>query len=134
MIVIIGVLAGLVVFAMRSSITKAKDARAKEAVRSVQNALDTYLLDHKDTFSALGTSLTLSSASTIQDANNVNLLNSVPQDGQGKPLVVTFSGDNEYTICAATAGKADQYWYYSTKTGSTGGNLDAAAVGTCPPN
>jgi len=107
-IVIIGILAGLIIFALRSATLKARDARAKNSVRSVQTALETYLTDNAN-FSAMnycsgytGCEINAQFLSDLKDATDTQLLTSIPLDGQNNPVRVRLVGTN-YGIRAESA-------------------------------
>ena len=122
-IVIIGILAGLIIFALRSATLKARNAQAKNSVRSVQTALETYLTDNAD-FSGItagcsaGCTLTTAIIGTIKDASGAVLLTSVPKDGKNKPLYIKAKG-TQYVIKAEEATVNGLCWW----AGGAGGNL-----------
>lgn len=119
-IVIIGILAGLIIFALRSATLKARDARAKNSVRSVQTALETYLTDNAN-FSSInwhggsGGEINGWFLARLVDASGTQLLTAIPQDGQNKPVWVILNG-TEYGIRGASAYDDTKCWWVSYKS------------------
>lgn len=122
-IVIIGILAGLIIFALRSATLKARDARAKNSVREVQTALETFMTTNTD-LTVLGGSgnAAVKTGSTIMNrlvdsATNTRLLSSTPLDGQNKPINVQIIDSQSYRIQGRSGFDASKCWMVATGDG-----------------
>jgi len=120
-IVIIGILAGLIVFAMRSSISKAKDARAKDGVKSVQTVLDLLALDYPGGLPERFSSGLQVINVPLKDINNQILLSSVPTGANDAPLKINVIDKDNYEVWATSA-ENGMCWYYTP----TKNNLSAS--------
>lgn len=131
-IVIIGILAGLIVFAMRSSITKAKDARAKDAVKSVQTVMDLYALETDQGLLALPGAtanqlIAMSAVVPIMDSNSNTLMSSYPKDANDESIKIKVTGKDTYEVYAKAAN--GNCWFYTASNSNLSGNKTDVA---CP--
>lgn len=124
-IVIIGILAGLIIFALRSATLKARDARAKNSVREVQTALETFMTTEPD-LRVLGGSgnAAVVEGSTIMNrlidsTTNTRLLNSAPLDGQDKAVNVQIKSAQSYIIQGRSGLEANKCWIVNTDNGTS---------------
>jgi general secretion pathway protein G len=129
-IVIIGILAGFVMFTVRSATLRARNARAKDSIRSVQTALETWLVDSSDSdltkLDSSGSFIPVT-PSLIKDVSGVPLLNSTPLDGQGKRVNLKVIDANTYQIEARSGVDAARCWWAKPAAN----NLNEDPV-TCP--
>lgn len=127
-IVIIGILAALVIFALRSATVRAKEARTKNNIRSVQTAIEVYLSDDLPTSAICsGTGWCDVNITAIRDANNNQLLTSTPRDTKNEIIKVKFSG-SKYAIRGSTGQPDNTCWW----AGTAGNNLgDARSTTNC---
>ena len=105
-IVIIGILAGLIIFALRSATLRARDARAKNSVRSVQTALEAWLTDNASFTPAYSAGTWYSATGlNLKDPTGAPLLTGKPLDGQNQEVQVKFaSTDPTYYVIKAVSG------------------------------
>jgi type IV pilus assembly protein PilA len=100
-ILIIGILAAIAIPSFLNQTTKAKDASAKELVRSSQTAAETYATDHNGSYSGLSTAALNAIEPTIplSNSNNNAFLHSAGSaDGQSYTVVTQSVDGNQYTI------------------------------------
>ena len=127
-IVIIGILAGLVVFSVRSAIIKARDAQAKNAVREVKTAVETWLAENsgRSLVDEFGNGRVIDvKMGTFADSQGNSLLNHNPIDGQGKAVTLKVMSGNQYRIEGKTAGDLTKCWVASNS--NAGDNLGGNA-------
>ena len=113
---IIGLLAAIAIPSFFNQRDKAKDATAKEAVRTAQTAMETYGTDNNGSYSASTPAKLVTIESTLSDAN---ALTAVPTTS-GKGYTVTVKGkdtNNVFTIARSDTGGLT----YTCTTVSTGG-------------
>ena len=118
-ILIIGILAAIAIPSFLNQTSKAKDASAKELVRSAQTASETYMTDH-GSYSGLSPSQLNAIEPTIPTAaggNNAWLSTATSPDGASYTVVSTSVNGNTFSIirnsdgtvnrtCTAAAGAA----------------------------
>lgn len=129
-VVIIGVLAGLVVLSLNSSIKKSKDARAQDSVKKVQTVI-ALMLQESQTGNFAGTVLTpkcggggqnvLTADFTAKDLTKY--FSAAPLDAVGYPIQYKcVKASSQYVIYGkSSSGKC---WYVSDATT----NIDGTAV------
>lgn len=133
-IVIIGILAGLIIFSLRTATLRARDAKAKNSAREVQKALETYMTENPDLRplcpgSAFCTAASIRSSLTDPVSGN-SLLNFDPEDGQNKNVNVRFPTASGYQIYSRSAQSPNKCWVISTSGGT---NIsDSTATTDCP--
>ena len=118
-IVIIGILAGLIIFALRTATLRARDAKAKNSVREVQTALETYMTDNPDLTDICPVNTFCSVDSNVRNliedtVMNEPLLKSVPTDGQNRVVAIKFPNVNSYEIYGRSGLDKDMCWYVKT--------------------
>jgi prepilin-type N-terminal cleavage/methylation domain-containing protein len=144
-IVIIGILAGLIIWALRSAVVKARDARAKNSVKVVQDALELYMSDNPDlTESELITSrrcgvgrwCNTQSATLvrIKDISGQQLITDEPKDGQNGVVQIKIIGSSSYAVAARSATDKSKCWVTSGGTSDSAllSNLDDTSPSACP--
>jgi prepilin-type N-terminal cleavage/methylation domain-containing protein len=130
-IVIIGILAGFVVFTVRSATLRARDARAKNSVRSVQTALESWLTDNTSFLSSYSAGTWYSASSLgLKDPTGAPLLTGKALDGQDNEVQVKFSStDPTYYVIKAVSGTDKTKCWYASPTAN---NLSASvSVSLC---
>ncbi len=118
-IVIIGILAGLIIFALRTATLKARDAKSKSSAREVQSALETYMTENPNlqTLCPGSSYCTVASIrSTLVDSvvSGQSLLNFDPKDGQNLNVNVRFPTQSGYQIYARSSQSSSMCWVIST--------------------
>jgi len=132
-IVIIGILATLIIFALRSAVTRARDAKAKAAVKQIQTVLEMYQTDYGN-FDGLSNCLNTFCDITSEfakeyfvDRSGSRYLNMEAVDGQGdniRFMITGGMGSEPYIIQGKSAGNASKCW----KVGSGRTNIDKVAT------
>jgi type IV pilus assembly protein PilA len=101
-ILIIGILAAIAIPSFLNQTSKAKDASAKELVRSAQTAAETYATDHGGSYSGMNAAALNQIEPTIpvtSSSTNAFLVSATPDGANLGYSVVTQSVDgNTYTI------------------------------------
>lgn len=133
-IVIIGILAGLIIFSLRTATLRARDAKAKNSAREVQTALETYMTENPDLRPLCpgGAFCTVVSIrnSLIESVSGSSLLNFDPKDGQNKNVNVRFPTANSYQIYSRSSQSPSKCWVISTSGGTN--ITDSRATTDCP--
>ena len=140
-IVIIGILAGLIIWALRSAVVKARDAQAKNSVKVVQDAIEVYLTENPNLReSDFGNGFP--NTSTYYELDNTRLGNlvagqklitSTPKDGQNQLLKLRIAGSTTYIIQAKSATNSRKCWFSSagTNVANYQNNLSSSSPRDC---
>lgn len=141
-IVIIGILAGLIVWAVRSAVVRARDAQAKNSAKVVQDALEVYMTENPNLrTSAFGSQFPNKSAYYPLTEDNLKelisggqkLITTVPTDGQGSAVKLRVVGSASYIVEAKSASSSTKCWIASSGTSSSNTlpNLSASSPKDC---
>ena len=135
-VVIIGILATLIVIALSGATKKARDAKAKTSVRSVQTAIEAVVNDTTDGYGAFGGCYTnnanFASMSKIDSSacwgtkwivGGQKVFSSVPEDAQSHSVKVFIdTSSNESYKIEAESSRGGYCWYIDS--GAAKNNLD----------
>lgn len=131
-IVIIGILATLIIFALRSAVTRTKDAKTKAAVKQIQTVLELYQADYGNFDSLSDCNNTFCEITPdfakrhFVDPAGSRYINMEAVDGQGDYIrfKIAGTGSEPYQIEGRSARNADKCW----KIGAGRTNIDKAAT------
>jgi type IV pilus assembly protein PilA len=98
-IIIIGILAAIAIPMFLSQRNKAKDAAVKEGVHSIQVGVQSYAVDHSDTYAAA-----IATSSALVDGNGKAYVDNWPKNPFTNVLMKdsTAQGDYSYTTASGT--------------------------------
>lgn len=115
---ILGLLAAIAIPAFFNQRDKAKDADAKESVRTAQTAVETYATDNNGSYTAATTAALQNIEPTLNDVPVPAGFTVTPSaSGKGYAVKVTSTTGNAFTITRADAGTST----YTCTTGGTAG-------------
>lgn len=118
---IIGLLAAIAIPAFFNQRDKAKDASAKEAVRTAQTAIETYSTDNNGSYAGAAIGLA---------ANNLNVIEPTLNDVGVRATVV--SDANSYTVEVDSTFAGNSFRIIRAADGSSDYTCGVAAKGGCP--
>ena len=99
-IIIIGILAAIAIPMFLNQRSKAKDAATKEGIHSIEVGIESYAIDHSDTFPTA-----LTASTQLVDANNNPYVDNWPKNPWTNVLMAgsTAQGDFTYTNIPASS-------------------------------
>ena len=99
-IIIIGILAAIAIPMFLNQRSKAKDAATKEGIHSIEVGIESYAIDHSDTFP-----IALTASTQLVDANNNPYVDNWPKNPWTNVLMAgsTAQGDFTYTNIPASS-------------------------------
>jgi len=124
-ILIIGILAAIAIPSFLNQTSKAKDASAKELVRSSQTAAETYATDHSGSYSGMNAAALNTiepTISTTSSSTNAYLVSATPDTAnQGYTVVTQSVNGNQFSITRTDTGTITHACTVANAGASSGG-------------